>query len=144
MLCSDALPKVTAALLPVKHAMAADAAAAEKAWQRVARERAVHELLAVNLDSDFADEWDLRMLRWALEPLVQARASELVFTHDTVNGKIEVCERSHMRRKPKQLYILHERDAVRTDSQCSSSDYLSLAGSASSDSLDQHPCALDE
>jgi hypothetical protein len=141
MFRSDALKAVTAAPLPVKPAMATDTAAVDKAWQRVARERAVHELLAVNLDSDFADEWDLRMLRWALEPLVQARASELVFTHDAVNGKIEVCERSHMRKKP--LYVLHECDAVRVDSQCSSSDYLSLAGSASSDSLCQHPCALD-
>jgi hypothetical protein len=97
--------------------------AANAAWLRASRERAVHCVLQRNLNSKFSNEWDVRQLRWALEPLTGTRASELLIKHDEVNGVIKVFERGCVRNKP--LYVLYECDAVQPPSTSSSSDDLS-------------------
>jgi hypothetical protein len=97
--------------------------AANAAWLRANHEHAVHCVLQRNLKSKFLNEWDMRQLRWALEPLVEARAPELVIEHDKVNKSVNIFKRGCARNEA--LYVLHECDAVQPPSISSSSDDLS-------------------
>jgi hypothetical protein len=107
-----------------------DVAIMQKHRCEALHENDVAELLSLNLYTSFKDEWALRQLRWALEPIVHVAAAELVFERNEINREIHVFKRGATRPEL-PLRVLRENDARQPRSLSSSSDDFSLLSSDS-------------